>query len=192
MVAKGGVSDQSLVGLVKQTAPGIRPSLLGQTDFCCFKLDFRAACLTLACYTLLPPLADTVPLVDLRSMGAPSQQYVARVKSLLVNGQLVRSGLPIYAMIDSGSTGLYMTESLFYPLQRESRGFRSCTVEFETGSGSLTSLTASRASPLFLCFPTRFPWFDEQAGYLLVVGMAFLDDAAVTIDMDRSEMLVEL
>jgi hypothetical protein len=123
-------------------------------------------------------------------MGAPSQQYVARVRSLSVNGQSVNAALPIYAMIDSGSTGLFMTHNLFYPLQEEAHGWRSAAVEFECSDGGRCQLTADRSSPLFLCFPTRFPWFDETRGYLVVLGMAFLQDTSLAIDMDASLMQI--
>jgi len=197
MVAKGGKGDQSLVGLVKRTSPGIRPSLLGQTEYRSFVLDLASRTLTLSMDSLLggaspPRLGPTIPLLDLRaSMGAPSQQYVAPVARLSINGQpLDTADLPIYAMVDSGSSGLFMTHNLFYPLIEEARGWRSAAVEFECSDGARCTLSADRSNPQFLCFPTRFPWFDESRGFLIVLGMAFLQDTAITVDTDTNLMQI--
>ena len=68
-------------------------------------------------------------MVDLRhAYNAPVQQFVGKVERFFVNGQLVRTSTPIYAMIDTGTTGLYIVESMFYDLQRQAKGFKSAEV----------------------------------------------------------------
>ena len=190
-MSKGGRGDQSLVGLVKSTAPGVRPSLLGQTTYQSFTLDCASGMLVLSTRSLLVPGRITIPLLDMRRWGALAQQYIARVRRLTVNGEVVRTSKPIFAMVDSGSTGLFMTERLFYPLQEEARGWRSCEVELEARGGLVCRLSAGRSSPLFVCLPTRFPWLDDIGkGHLLVLGMAFLEGRSVSVDMDRSLMQI--
>ena len=190
-MSKGGRGDQSLVGLVKSTAPGVRPSLLGQTTYQSFTLDCANGMLVLSTRSLLVPGRITIPLLDMRRWGALAQQYIARVRRLTVNGEIVRSSKPIFAMVDSGSTGMFMTERLFYPLQEEARGWRSCEVELEARGGLICRLSAGRPSPLFVCLPTKFPWLDDIGkGHLLVLGMAFLEGRSVSVDMDRSLMQI--
>ena len=91
--------DQTLVGLVRNTAPGIRPSLLGQTHFRSFGIGFSAVAPTLKLSTGAPAGSlvgggDWAPMVDLREKGAPSQQYVVRLTNVLINGQSLTSLLP--------------------------------------------------------------------------------------------------
>ena len=199
LIMKGGAGDQSLVGLVRNTAPGIRPSLLGQTPFRCFELDFAAGTLTLDARSpspLLPPGADWAPLVDLRRLGAPSQQYVVQLSAVYVNGRRLTALLPdgrpapLYGMLDSGSTGLFVSERLFYSLQREAGGWRSCDVEFQTVSGVTQRLSAARPDPQFLAFATDFPWLAEEEGYMFVLGMAFLEGTSMAVDMQESRLLL--
>ena len=199
LIMKGGAGDQSLVGLVRNTAPGIRPSLLGQTPFRCFELDFAAGTLTLDARSpspLLPPGADWAPLVDLRRLGAPSQQYVVQLSAVYVNGRRLTALLPdgrpapLYGMLDSGSTGLFVSERLFYSLQREAGGWRSCDVEFQTVSGVTQRLSAARPDPQFLAFATDFPWLAEEEGYMFVLGMAFLEGTSMAVDMEESRLLL--
>lgn len=191
VVGRGGRGDQSLVGLCKNTAPGIRPSLLGQTPYRSFRLDCKHGELTLSVASLVKPGKVTIPLMDFRHTGALAQQYIARVRNLQVNGRDVRASKPIYAMLDSGSSGMFMSDELFYPVQEETRGWRTCEVALAGRGGQSYTLSAGRSSPLFLCFPTRFPWFHSTDGYLVILGMAFLTGHAMTVDMDASLMQID-
>eukprot|EP00854_Cymbomonas_tetramitiformis_P021151 gene21151-25404_t len=136
---------------------------------------------------------DFIPLLDLKQRyGAPVQHYIALVESFIVNGSRVRTPRPIYAMIDTGSSGLYITENMYYDLQREARGWRSAEVAFTTKQGNRISMKAARPNPLFLCLPASFPWLPEESAYLIVVGIAFLENTVLTLDADESKMLLEV
>jgi len=87
--AKGGTAPAPMFGLVREVAEGIRPSFLSQTDFDGFTVDFDGSRLRLGAPN--PPDAQqregtTIPLVDLRPLGAPAFEYASRVDRLVVNG----------------------------------------------------------------------------------------------------------
>ena len=89
-VDKGGRGAQVILGLVRNTERDIRPSLISQTDIRSLNMDFVHRTLTLSRGALIPSSADYVPLVDLRAFfRAPVQQYVARVKTMVVNDQVL-------------------------------------------------------------------------------------------------------
>jgi hypothetical protein len=197
-VVKGGAGDQYLVGLVRNTAAGIRPSFLGQTQFCSFAINFPASQLTLSQKSLIHrDEPNWAPLVDLRGIGAPSQQYCVRLSSVFVNGKKLVSLMPdgspapLYGMLDSGSTGLFLSERIFYSLQREAGGWRSVELEFETASGSTQRLSSSTStSDKFLAFATEFPWLSEEEGHMFVIGTCFLQGMTMTIDSVDSRVLI--
>ena len=195
---KGGAGDQSLVGLVRNTAAGIRPSFLGQSIYRSFSIHFPDSQLTLSQKSLIhKDETNWAPLVDLRKVGAPSQQYCVQLTSITVNGKSLTSLLPdgspaaLYGMIYSGSTGLFISERIFYSLQREAGGWRSVDLEFKTASGSTQRLSSSTsASDKFLAFATDFPWLDEEEGHMFVIGTCFLQGLIMTVDMDESKVLI--
>ena len=93
-------------------------------------------------------------------------------------------------MLDSGSTGLYVSERIFYSLQREAGGWKSCDVEFSTASGGVCRLSASRASPKFMAFATDFPWLEEEEGHMFVLGTCFLEGTSMVVDAELSRVLI--
>uniref|UniRef100_A0A061S7T2 Uncharacterized protein n=1 Tax=Tetraselmis sp. GSL018 TaxID=582737 RepID=A0A061S7T2_9CHLO len=151
---RGGRGDESIVGLVSRTAPGVRPSLLGQTRYRSFRLDLSGGLLSLSMSSLLTAGRPAIPIADMRRLGAPSQQYVARVRRLHINGRPVLTDRPVYAMLDSGSTGLFVTDTLFYEILMMIESWHSCRVELAARDGTCQALAASRSSPLFMCLPT--------------------------------------
>ena len=110
-VRKGGTSAIYL-GLVRDRVPRVRPTLLEQTDIESFQFDFPRRRLTLARRPLLRQ-RDAIPLVDLRPLGAPVAQYACRVERLLVNGAEVPLSRPAVAVLDTGTTGLVLSDSLY-------------------------------------------------------------------------------
>jgi len=184
---RGGSFGGSLIGLVKEKRPEIRPTLLMQTEIKMMQFDFPNQIFSL----VLPPAAASaagaagaasnvsssitstsrnnssmgvpaaaaaifsetatssssfssllrwVDIIDVRKiMGAPVKHYVIKIQHLNINSQIIESvgfggggGVvgrrPLYAMIDTGSTGLYISQKLFYSLLRSSKGFKECEV----------------------------------------------------------------
>ena len=93
-------------------------------------------------------------------------------------------------MLDSGSTGLFVSERIFYTLQRQAGGWKSCQVEFATASGGTYTLSAGRASPKFLAFATDFPWLGEEEGHMFVLGTCFLEGLHMEIDTELSRVMI--
>ncbi|GAB5356035.1 hypothetical protein AAMO2058_000256400 [Amorphochlora amoebiformis] len=186
--SKGG-EGAALVGLVKDANRGIRPTLLDQIKMRSMRFDFGEKSISLSRETLINPNQDVVKTIDVRRMGSPVRHYIVRVDHLSVNGQEVRSNIPILAMVDTGTTGLYMSEGLFYKILPESKGFRSCDVAVKTAGGHVHKLTASRPDPYFLAFPISFPWLDEKRAHIVVLGLAFLEkEGQVTFDLNGGKI----
>ena len=101
------------LGLVKERQARVRPTLLEQTDIKSLRFDFRRGKeeLPLARRPLLG--LDAVPLVDLRKLGSPLAQYACRVERLVVNRRQVDLQRPCYAVVDTGTTGLVISDSLY-------------------------------------------------------------------------------
>jgi len=168
----------------------VRPSLLGQTRYRSFRLDLSGGLLSLSMSSLLTAGRPAIPIADMRRLGAPSQQYVARVRRLHINGRPVLTDRPVYAMLDSGSTGLFVTDTLFYEILMMIESWHSCRVELAARDGTCQALAASRSSPLFMCLPTRFPWLGSEEGHMLVLGMCFLQGRTLSVDVETSLMQI--
>lgn len=246
-VGKGG-GGAIFLGCAKRRLPRIRPTLLEQTDIASLRFDFLARQLTLSPVSLIPHETDAVPIIDLRPRGAPIANYAARVSSLVVNGQTIRLGRPAVAVIDSGTTGISVSDSLFDagvlpPQWREAR------IELATEQGDVMVVEASvkrRRRPLpgarsvdptaeefdqfpLIVSPVSVPWFDPDFGnaecadgqpfqcngkplgrrqslfeawrlrlndglgeapHVLFVGLAFLWQRSITIDVDDGRMTI--
>mmetsp|Transcript_12236 Transcript_12236/g.39173 ORF Transcript_12236/g.39173 Transcript_12236/m.39173 type:complete len:277 (+) Transcript_12236:226-1056(+) len=122
-VRKGGTSAIYL-GLVRDRVPRVRPTLLEQTDIESFQFDFPRRRLTLARRPLLRQ-RDAIPLVDLRPLGAPVAQYACRVERLLVNRAEVPLSRPAVAVLDTGTTGLVLSDSLYQSDEERESGRES-------------------------------------------------------------------
>ena len=90
--------------------------------------------------------ADAVPLVDLRPLGAPVSPYACEVHRLVVNGQAVPLARPTLAIIDTGTTGLVISDTLYTSDELPLRGaaIRDVVVELKTESGRIVRLHAGR------------------------------------------------
>ena len=135
------------LGLVKDRQPSrTRPTFLEQTNIQSLRLDFVARTLTLARRPLLGRRADAIPLVDLRPLGAPVASYAVRVQSLSANGKQLPLTRPVVAILDTGTTGMVIDDSLYdsdeFPLP--GNAVRSVDVEVVTEGGRSLTLSAAR------------------------------------------------
>eukprot|EP00466_Bigelowiella_natans_P008703 jgi/Bigna1/82880/fgenesh1_pg.98_\ len=179
-----GGDGAALVGLVKEARRGIRPTLLQQTNVKAMRFDFPNNKFSMSNSPMVPRKEDAIKVYDARRIGSPVKHYITRVENLVINGEKIRSDLPIYAMVDTGTTGLYISDEFFYNILRRSKGFRNCRVDVKTERHNLQSLSASRPNPHFLVFPVKFPWLDESKAHLIVLGLAFLENGEITFDVD--------
>jgi hypothetical protein len=107
-----GGTQAIYLGLVRDRQPRVRPTLLEQTDVRALQFDFPREQMILARRPLLAR-QDAIPLVDLRRLGAPIAQYACIVSQLIVNGEIVPLSRPCVAVIDTGTTGLVISDSLY-------------------------------------------------------------------------------
>mmetsp|Transcript_881 Transcript_881/g.2017 ORF Transcript_881/g.2017 Transcript_881/m.2017 type:complete len:619 (-) Transcript_881:14-1870(-) len=111
----GGNGGGAFLGLIRDKAERIRPTVLGQTTFRSLEVDLREPGqerLTLSDEPLARS-ADSIPLVDLRPMGAPVRYYSAEVRELRFGGERVSWPGRIIAVLDTGTTGLTVPPELF-------------------------------------------------------------------------------
>ena len=113
-VGKGG-GGAVFLGLAKRRLPRIRPTLLEQlSDIAALRFDFVNRRMELSRVPLIPYPCDTaLKLLDLRARGAPVAAYAVRVKRLFVNGERIDTSRPIVAVIDTGTTGISVSDELF-------------------------------------------------------------------------------
>jgi hypothetical protein len=191
-LANYGGADGVIFGLIRNKNDDIRPSFLEQTNVRSFRLDFVNQMLTLSPRSLIDG-QHVVPLLDLRRLfRCPVQHYVCQVDRMYVNGNLVRTMSPIYALIDTGCTGMLMNAAFYYPLLGLTRiGINDMLLTIKTTEGETISLGASRRDPQFLALPQVFPWLPADA-CLLVVGLAFLRGRVLTIDALKSRMTLSI
>ena len=179
-VGKGG-GGAVFLGLAKRRLPRIRPTLLEQTDIASLRFDFVRRRMELSRVPRIPPTEDALKLLDLRSRGAPVAAYAVKVQRLVVNGAVVKAPRTIVAIIDTGTTGISISDDLFdsglLPAQ-----WRDARIELGlTERGSTVALEASirkkrppspgvPPSPVplsseeydefpLVCTPVRVPWF---------------------------------
>ena len=78
-------------------------------------------------------------MVDLRPLGAPVFHYAVKVLGLYINGSRFKSDdKPIYAVFDSGTTGLLVDRDLFNKSDF-SLGTFECHMKFVTEQGRTPS-----------------------------------------------------
>jgi len=204
MDGPGGI----FLGLVKNTDARIRPSFLSQSAVSAFSIDLRARVepktLTLSKSNDAWISGDWIQLNarNLQKGGDPTRHYSAEVLDVSVNGRpLVASDSrgkrqkKIYVIIDTGTSGMIITPDLFderYKVARANREkslWGDVDVTFGTARGE--TLTLSATKPLTTPFGSNRPWGKPLDGYLLVVGLAFLDNKKTSIDIDNGRMWIE-
>lgn len=89
--------------------------------------------------------ASLLPLVDLRPIGAPAFEYACEVDRLVVNGYDVDVGKPIYAIFDTGTTGMLVSRRL-WEKSLLSLGVAQCAMEVPTVDGQRLVVAASTRS----------------------------------------------
>eukprot|EP00566_Odontella_aurita_P010844 CAMPEP_0113577146 /NCGR_PEP_ID=MMETSP0015_2-20120614/28712_1 /TAXON_ID=2838 /ORGANISM="Odontella" /LENGTH=398 /DNA_ID=CAMNT_0000480705 /DNA_START=17 /DNA_END=1210 /DNA_ORIENTATION=+ /assembly_acc=CAM_ASM_000160 len=178
-----GLSGGVFFGLVRDTDSWIRPSFLGQTVVEAFNIDLASAekSLTLSTTPLIGRDDDYIQLVnDLRRRyGDPTLHYTAKVKKLTVNGSPLAAsdGKPIFAIIDTGVTGMIVSREIFDEryisarAQKERKMWNDVVVSFNTARGKAVTLTAD--APLTTPFGGK-PWKNFDA-HLIVLGLSFLE-----------------
>jgi hypothetical protein len=202
----GGV----FLGLIKETDAWIRPSFMGQTGYQSFCVDLRrhnqqddnneemdGPKLILSQHPMISSDDDNyIPLVrDLkRRYKAPVVHYTAKVSSFVVNGlplKLSDAKRPTYVIFDTGVTGMVVSQELFdgrYLQARKNREksvWGQVTVTFTTMAGTEIQLMATKPITTPLGKATPWPRFK---GNLIVLGLAFLDGLAVTIDIEQGKL----
>ena len=214
MSGPGGV----FFGLIKETNSWIRPSFLGQTDVTSFIINLRngntaerdilkmndntskplsSPSLTLSTVPYLS-LVDYIPMTkDLRRVGDPVQHYVSKLKSISINGTplIPKDKRPIYAIFDTGVTGMVMSRELYdqrYMEARERKERRlwggEVELTFETARKNMKTIHAVK--PLTTPFDPKATW-KKFRGHVIVLGLSFLDDKELTVDMDDGRIWLE-
>ena len=205
MDGSGGV----FFGLIKETDKWIRPSFMGQMGYTSFCVDLRrnddhtrTPQLTLSQKPLLGNSGDDgvaqdyIPLVrDLnRRYKAPVVHYSAKPSNFVVNGLPLKLDIkrqPTYVIFDTGVTGMAVSQELFdgrYLQARKNKEkslWGQVTVEFQTQQGNTVQLSATKPVTTPLGKETPFRGFK---GNLVVLGLAFLDGRAMTIDIEDNKV----
>ena len=191
----GGV----FLGLIRDTDRWIRPSFLGQTGYSSFRVDLRRTPrLVLSKQSMIRRYDDDyIPLVrDLnRRYGAPVVHYAARASGFVVNGLPLKLDVrnPTYVIFDTGLSGMAVSDELFEGRNLQARKNREkslwgeVSVSFETLAGGSIELRA--AKPITTPLGKDTPW-TRVKGNLVVLGLAFLDGKALTIDIDDGKLAI--
>ncbi|VEU42257.1 unnamed protein product [Pseudo-nitzschia multistriata] len=141
-------------------------------------------------------IADFVPLVrDLKTRyGAPVVHYTARASRFVVNGLpllIDQRRKPLFVIFDTGVSGMVVSRDLFdgrYLQARKNREkslWGSVEVAFRTSAGGEVVLSAEK--PITTPLGKAAPWKGFR-GNLVVVGLAFLDGLATTVDADDGKI----
>lgn len=201
-----GVPDSGLVsarhgglflGLVKNRKAAIRPTLMEQLGLSSFEIDLRdelpTKTLKLSKRPMIPPRLqrDSLRLVDLRIFGAPVQFYAAKASALYANGRRVDQFLdknkPLIVIFDTGVTGAQLSTELFDILGP----LRQLRLDFDASYGDRSVSVAARRkdNARFIVTPVDLPWRNQAKCYVVALGLAFLDQHRLTVDVDRNRML---
>jgi len=204
-----GVLDESLMdgpggvffGLIKETAKRIRPSFLSQTEYQSFCVDLRNTTsnqpeLVLSQHPLIVNEKDYIPLVkDLYlRYKAPVVHYTAKAKTFIANGLplfIDDKKSPTYVIFDTGVSGMVVSQELFEGRYLQARKNKekslwgSVRVTFATNAGDEVTLSATK--PVTTPLGRATPW-KRFNGNLIVLGLAFLEGFAMTIDIESGKL----
>ncbi|QDZ17569.1 hypothetical protein HOP50_01g00780 [Chloropicon primus] len=192
-----------MFGLVRDVSKGIRPSLLSQTPFTSFTVDFLSSKFTLGRAAWDEQgggdVGSRIPLVDLRPMGSPAFEYACKVESLVVNGYEVALDRPVFAVIDTGTTGMLVSKRLWDKSLLQ-LGVAQCAIELQTIDGGNLVVAAStrscRGDCLLVSTPIDVLWQppEDEIGDgaapkfdVIFVGLAFLTSRGhLSVDLDKN------
>mmetsp|Transcript_23487 Transcript_23487/g.55480 ORF Transcript_23487/g.55480 Transcript_23487/m.55480 type:complete len:420 (-) Transcript_23487:448-1707(-) len=194
------------LGLVKYTERRIRPSFLSQSNVEAFSIDLRniegrVKSLSLYGGGQLPRQdVPGIPLVrDLNQrFGDPTIHYCAVADKICVNDNVLASSTrkeKLYVIFDTGCSGLQLSPALFderYATARANKEkslFGTVDITFQTAEGN--PLTLSSKKPLTTPLGSNRPWGKRINGYLLVVGLAFLEDKLLTVDICKEKIYLK-
>jgi len=182
-------------GLIKDTEKRIRPSFLGQTGYSSFCVDLRQNPQLVLSKQSMIQNDDYIPLVrDLnRRYKAPVVHYTVQAASFIVNGLplYLNKNKPTYVIFDTGLSGMSVSDELFEGRNLQARKNRekslwgNVSVAFETQAGNMVELTATK--PITTPLGRETPW-TRYKGNVIVLGLAFLDNNAMTIDADDDKL----
>jgi hypothetical protein len=145
---------------------------------------------------------DHIPLTNElnKKYGDPTIHYVAIASSINVNNVTLastsRKDGKLYVIFDTGCSGMTISPELFdkqYSLARSQKAknvWDRVEVEFETASGEQVTLSAKR--PIATPLVSDKPWGKRLDGHLIVLGLAFLDDLKMSIDVDKARIWFEV
>lgn len=192
-------------GLIKETNKRIYPSFLGQTGYDSFCVDLRSQSnTTTSGNTSFPQLIlsktpliqdnNYIPLVrDLnRRYKASVVHYTAKATGFTANGLPLRLSEknPTYVIFDSGCSGMTVSEDLYdgrYLQARKNKEkslWGEVTITFQTQAGNEVQLTATKP----LTTPLDNKTLSRYKGNIIVVGLAFLEGLAMTIDTKEGKL----
>ena len=201
MDGPGGV----YLGLIRDTDKSIRPSFLGQTSVKSFQVDLTDVdhkSLVLSSSDGRSLLSNTpnadedyIPLIrDLnRRFGDPAYHYTAKAASLSVNGHRLfpDNKQPIYVIFDTGVTGMVVSSEIFDERYHSARRNREKNlwgkVEITMTSKNGHPMAFEASSPVTTPFGQR-PWPRFRNAHLVVMGLAFLDNHCMTIDINQMKL----
>lgn len=205
-------------GLVKQVDDWIRPSFLSQTNVQSFQIDLSPSTsqktLTLSTVPLIPSSDNRKNYIPLNNdlykrYNGPTNHYTAIAKSIIVNdNNILKTSSktePIYVIFDTGVSGMVISQDLLeerYIAARKNRErslWGKVDISFATSVPSssskfmksaatkTTTLTANKplTTPLI-----GGPWKNLK-GYIIVIGLAFLDGHKMTVDINNERLLIE-
>ena len=182
--------------MIKETDNWIRPSFLGQTGYNSFCVDLRQTPqLTLSKQSLIND-DEYIPLTKIlnRRYKAPVVHYSAIVSRFVVNGlplKIDNKRTPTLVIFDTGLSGMAVSEELFEGRNLQARKNKekslwgTVSVAFETSAGNEVELTAVK--PITTPLGQDTPW-TRFKGNLIVLGLAFLKDTSMTIDIEDGKV----
>lgn len=145
-----------------------------------------------------PSLKGYIPLTNVlnKKFGDPTIHYVAEASSIDVNDSTLASSSrrdgKLYVIFDTGCSGMSISPGLFdaqYSLARSQKAknvWDIVEVRFKTASGEGVTLNARR--PITTPLASDRPWGKKLDGHLIVLGLAFLDNLKMTIDINSSRI----
>lgn len=207
MTGPGGV----FFGMIRDTDARIRPSFLGQTNVQAFQVDLqsRPGTLTLSKEPLIDKSSTLayIPMTNIlrRRYGDPVGHYTARAKSVIVNEfPLLESSSNIFVIFDTGVTGMIVSRGLFNEQYANARKrkqkslFGNVTLTFDSvpispsrDSAPTTTASLTAIKPIATPFDPENQWRRfPKSSHIIVLGLAFLEDRILTVDIDKERIWV--
>lgn len=131
-----------------------------------------------------------MPLVDLRPLGAPVAPYACKVDRLLVNGVVVPLSRTTVAVLDTGTTGMVISDSLYgsEELPLPGAAMRQVEVQVRTERGKLVRFAASsrRKEPTVLTSVGGQPSYPDFPLIITPVALGWFSPQMDTLHKRRA------